>query len=89
MKPDNRFIALPKSFWADVRLIGQEVGYTVRHKRIVKVPSSDEIKAAYKKLSLRSDHLFSKDGKLNAATSCRPISNIDLTYSIRTSNRHL
>ena len=30
MTPDSRFLNLPKSFWAFVRLIGQECGYTQR-----------------------------------------------------------
>ena len=28
MKPDPRFLKQPKSFWANVRTISQEVGYT-------------------------------------------------------------
>ena len=63
MKPDERFVTLPKSFWADVRLISQEVGYTVRGEGLVKVPTRDEIRAAYATLSLKSDHLFHKAGK--------------------------
>ena len=30
MKPDPRFLKQPKSFWAYVRLISQQVGYTSR-----------------------------------------------------------
>jgi len=63
MKPDKRFVVLPKSFWADVRLISQEIGYSVRGKGLIKVPTGDGIRAAYAKLSLQSGHLFNKKGK--------------------------
>jgi len=35
MKPDERFTGLPKSFWAYVRLIGQECGYAQKGRIIV------------------------------------------------------
>jgi len=63
MKPDKRFVILPKSFWADVRVISQKIGYSVRGKGLIKVPTGDEIRAAYAKLSLQSGHLFNKKGK--------------------------
>ena len=43
MKPNNAFLNLPKSFWASVRLISQEVGYTQRLTNQIKIPSSYEI----------------------------------------------
>jgi hypothetical protein len=43
MKPNKAFSNLPKSFWASVRLISQEVGYTERTMRQIKIPSSNEI----------------------------------------------
>lgn len=63
MKPDKRFVTLPKTFWADVRVISQKIGYSVRGKGLIKVPTRDEIRAAYAELSLQSGHLFSKKGK--------------------------
>ena len=39
MKPNPRFLNLPKDFWANVRLVSQEVGYTVRGQKEIKVPS--------------------------------------------------
>ena len=62
MKPDPRFIHLPKDFWANVRLISQEVGYTVRGLDRVKVPSVEEMRKAFTKLSLDSRHLFDQRG---------------------------
>ena len=61
MRPDSRFLKLPKDFWAHVRLISQEVGYTVRGKGRVKAPSADEIKMVMDKLSLSSTHIWSAD----------------------------
>jgi len=43
MKPNNTFLNLPKSFWAGVRLISQEVGYTQRSTNQIKIPTNDEI----------------------------------------------
>lgn len=62
MKPDPRFINLPREFWADVRLISQEVGYKVRGKQQVKVASVEEIQRALGAIGLRSDHLFNTTG---------------------------
>lgn len=39
MKPDARFLGLPKDFWASVRLISQQVGYTVRGSGTILVPT--------------------------------------------------
>jgi hypothetical protein len=39
MKPNSIFLNLPKKFWACVRLISQEVGYTERKTRRIKVPT--------------------------------------------------
>jgi hypothetical protein len=54
---NERFLAQPREFWASVRLIGQEVGYTVRGKGTIRVPSTLEIEACLNKLQLRSDYL--------------------------------
>lgn len=57
MTPDQRFLNMPKEFWAHVRLISQEVGYTVRCKEQIKIPTIDEIKGAFAKVSLDWRHL--------------------------------
>ena len=46
VKPDPRFLKQDKTFWANVRTISQHVGYTVRGKGFIKVPTLDEITAA-------------------------------------------
>ncbi len=67
MTPDQRFLNLPKDFWANVRLVSQEVGYTVRRQEKIKIPSFDEIKNAFAKISLDSHHLINDTA---SATVC-------------------
>ena len=62
MQADKRFLGLPPVFWANVRTISQEVGYTNRGAGTIRVPTAYEIKLAYRKLGLNSDHLFDKSG---------------------------
>ena len=50
------------SFWADVRTIGEAVGYTVPRRGIVRVPTAPEIESAYQKLGLGTAHLFNPGG---------------------------
>lgn len=64
MKPDPRFLNLPKSFWAHVRLISQEVGYTVRGQEKIRIPSTDEMKQAFDKMSLDWQHLVDDTGNI-------------------------
>lgn len=52
MKPNPDFRNRPKSFWAHVRSISQQVGYTVRGRDQVKVPSFPEMTAALRGLDL-------------------------------------
>ena len=52
MKPNQRFRNKPKEFWANVRTISQQVGYTMRGEGQVKIPAISEIKKAYKSLGL-------------------------------------
>lgn len=72
MQPNREFLGLPKSFWANIRTIGQKVGYTVRPKRQagitgqagpIKIPTMDEIKGALQAINLTSRHLVSEAGK--------------------------
>jgi len=62
MKPDIRFSNKDKSFWAAIRTIGQEVGYTARGEGRVKVPSLEDIRGCFKKLSLDVDTIVKPDG---------------------------
>jgi len=42
MKPDTRFLNLPKDFWAHVRLISEQLGYTARGTHQIKIPSFED-----------------------------------------------
>ncbi|MDO8475494.1 MAG: hypothetical protein Q7W02_04730 [Candidatus Rokubacteria bacterium] len=64
MTPDPRFLSQPSTFWANVRAIGQAVGYTVRGEGQIKVPTLKEIADAYKKVGLRHDHIVDPQGSL-------------------------
>jgi hypothetical protein len=52
MRPNNTFLNLPKNFWASVRLISQEVGYTQRTTGQIKIPNNTEINAKLEKLDI-------------------------------------
>ena len=43
MKPDKRFSGQDKSFWACVRSLSQDLGYTVRGQDRIRVPTFDEM----------------------------------------------
>lgn len=62
MRADPRFVGQPKHFWAIVRLVSQEVGYTIRGKSTILVPTSEQIAQALAALSLESHHLFPAEG---------------------------
>lgn len=49
------------SFWANVRTISQEAGYTVRGKGLVRVPTVEEMVSALAKAEISSDHLRSNN----------------------------
>ena len=57
MKPDPRFLALPKSFWACVRLVGQECGYTERKTGQVLVPSRTTVEDRLERVHVFPKHL--------------------------------
>ena len=63
MRPNPRFLNLPKDFWANVRLVSQEVGYTVRGQKEIKVPSLAEIRRAFGRLALDVRHLIDANEK--------------------------
>lgn len=72
MKAHSGFTRLGKDFWADVRLISQQVGYTVRPPRRkrgpgekkdsgpIKVPTLAEVMAALQERGLQSNHLVNE-----------------------------
>ena len=57
MKPNDTFLKLPKTFWASVRLISQEVGYTERGTGRIKVPSTDQIRTKLERCGVDFDKL--------------------------------
>ena len=63
MKPNPAFRKCPKSFWAHVRSISQQVGYTVRKQDQIKVPSFAEMRDALSDLSLDGSRIADEDGK--------------------------
>ncbi|WP_353570241.1 hypothetical protein [Candidatus Albibeggiatoa sp. nov. BB20] len=61
MKASSQFSNMPKSFWATVRSISQKVGYTVRGKGIVKIPTIDEVHQAFIDLHLNPEEIKKND----------------------------
>lgn len=67
MRADPRFLRLPRDFWATVRLVSQEVGYTTRGHGTILVPTGAQIVEALAALSLNADHLFPAPGQTTPA----------------------
>jgi len=61
MKPNIKFSKMDKSFWAAVRTISQEVGYTIRGKKLIKVPAVEEIVNAFNNLSLKKEEIIDQN----------------------------
>jgi hypothetical protein len=61
MKPNNVFLNLPKNFWASVRLVSQEVGYTQRTTGQIKIPTDAEINAKLENLDINFYRLREQD----------------------------
>jgi len=62
MKPDPRFLKQPKHFWANVRTISQQVGYTERGTGQIKIPALPEIVAALSGIGLKTKHVAGPNG---------------------------
>ena len=58
MKPNPRFAQQPLAFWAHVRSLSQELGYTEKTTRQIKTHSSDDVIRGLHKLGLTSDHFL-------------------------------
>lgn len=58
MQPDSRFTKLPKQFWANVRSISQQAGYTQRNTGQIKVHSYQEMIKALAAINLTSCHIW-------------------------------
>ena len=62
MKPDPRFLKQEKTFWANVRSISQQAGYTMRGEGVIKVPSIEEMAQALKAINLQAKHIADNKG---------------------------
>ena len=58
MKANKLFLNQPKPFWANVRSISQHLGYTLRGKKQIKIPTIEEMSSTMKALGLTSNHLI-------------------------------
>ena len=57
MKPDQRFLAQDKTFWANVRTMSEQAGYTERGEGVIKIPTLEEILAALTGITLGTSHI--------------------------------
>jgi len=64
LKPDPRFLRQPKEFWAHVRTISQEIGYTNRSTKGIHIPTVAEVTQAFQCLGLTSTHIADGDDAL-------------------------
>jgi hypothetical protein len=60
--PDVRFLQLGHRFWANVRAISEGIGYTVRGKSAIRVPSLEEMRKALGLLGLSDRHIVDAGG---------------------------
>jgi hypothetical protein len=66
LKADPRFVRQRKEFWAHVRTISQETGYTDRGANAIRIPQLDEIREEFQKLHLSTSHIADPNGTLTA-----------------------
>jgi hypothetical protein len=64
LKADPRFLRQPKEFWAHVRTISQEVGYTFRATSAIHIPTVSEIRNEFLQLGLATSHIMDDFDKL-------------------------
>jgi hypothetical protein len=64
LKADPRFVRQPKEFWAHVRTISQEVGYTDRHTSAIRIPTLDEVLKHFQPLGLDAAHIADASSEL-------------------------
>jgi len=64
LKADSRFLCQSKEFWANVRTISQEVGYTKRGHGTILIPTIKQIRKAFTRLSLSVNHIVNDEGQL-------------------------
>ena len=62
MKPHKKFLGQDPSFWANVRAISETMGYSVRGKGAIKVPTLPEMISTMRRRGLSADHLADRKG---------------------------
>jgi len=65
MKPDQRFVKQPKSFWATVRSLSEKLGYSTRDEIII--PTPNKMAQAFIDLNLNPINILNKG---NTTTLC-------------------
>jgi len=66
MIPNSQYLNLSKDFWANVRTIGQYIGYTERKTKKIKIPSIKEIISTYQQLNFNYSHIINKRNEITS-----------------------
>lgn len=64
MKADSQFLSQTKEFWAHVRVISQDIGYTERGTNSIKTPSLKLVREKFNDSGLNVDHIANQNNKL-------------------------
>ena len=62
MKPNPLYVGQDKAFWACVRSLSQDLGYTVRGQDRIKVPTAEEMRRGFMELGLNPDRIADAQG---------------------------
>jgi hypothetical protein len=62
--PNERFLRQPKPFWANIRTISQQIGYTKRGAGQIKIPTPSEMRLGLEKNGLKAAHLVDEMDRL-------------------------
>jgi hypothetical protein len=63
MKPNPQFRNQEKAFWACVRSLSQDLGYTVKRQDRIKVPTVAEMRGGFLDLELNADAIADERGR--------------------------
>ncbi|MCB9457655.1 MAG: hypothetical protein H6671_16845 [Anaerolineaceae bacterium] len=66
MRANPKYRSQDKKFWANVRTIGQAIGYTDKQSKQVRIYSIDDLKQAMERSRLGTEHLVGEDGNLSS-----------------------
>jgi len=64
LKASDKFLRQPKYFWAYVRTISQEIGYTNRIDKTILVPTIYHVRACFSRLNLSMEQIEGENGVL-------------------------